>query len=269
MGLESLVNLNSLEELCEEFDRHQRFEIEGKMRCPRCARENRFVAKWLKVTANREFASEVPRAKSITSGGYNASWTTLRRSPGELLHSSFRFTCVTCNTSAISIVYGTPERPVLLVLFSQSGSIATDRTPETVRYFLEQAYLCNSMKAYSATLAMYRTALDALLFNQGFTDGMVGQKLRLLEEKIESGTAPSWAAGIEKEYLAVIKNLGNSSLHISTEDITREREISDAAIHEVELAFNELLDRVYEHEARQRERLEKLKAIEDRKTGKS
>jgi len=148
------------------------------------------------------------------------------------------------------------------------ASVATTNTPASVAYYLEQAYLCQSVNAYSATLAMYRTALDAILFNAGYREGMVGNKIAALERDIAACHGPLWARTLLPPYLKVIKDLGNSSLHVSNEDLTEERAIDDDLIQEVELTIHTLLDEAYEKEARDKARLEKLETTSRRKAGK-
>ena len=64
------------------------------------------------------------------------------------------------------------------------------------------------------------------------------------------------------EFLKIIKNLGNSSLHISKDDISGELAISDLDIRKLELAFSRLLYLAYEKDAEEAAALSSLKNLD-------
>lgn len=176
--------LNGLPELCDvnEFaaglDKAQQFEIYGRHWCPNCKRENRFSTSIARATINQKFASGVPRAKAITStSGYDGSWENIADKIDRFQGSQFSMQCSNCHQSGRILVQKIAGQVSALVFFDQGNSIATANTPDAVKYYLEQAYACYAVKAFSAALAMYRTALDAILFGEGYRDGMVGKKI--------------------------------------------------------------------------------------------
>lgn len=103
--------------------------------------------------------------------------------------------------------------PELAVLQSCRGGLTTPQTPPAVAYYLDQAQRAQSVSARSAAVAMYRPALEHLLYEQGYKKGMLGTKLTDLEKDIAAGTAPKWAAELDTEFLALLKELGNASIH--------------------------------------------------------
>lgn len=266
--LEELPNLNSLEELTAAFDEELAFEIEGKMFCPNCRQLNRFHVETVHLSTHQQFAASVPRRKSYP-GRVDGRWVSLSTKPELLLESQFRFRCVTCRVAAQVVVVKLVDAPNLMIIFPSGGSVATVHTPDAVKYYLEQAYQSYSARAYSATLAMYRTALDAILFNAGYEKGMVGAKIAAMEADIKEGRGPKWARDLAVPYIRVIKNLGNSSLHIANEDLSEERSIGDDLIQQIEITLHAILDDAYEKEAREKDRLVRLEAASKKRDSRS
>ncbi len=118
-------------------------------------------------------------------------------------------TCVQCDTLFTAVLYKSPEGLGLAILPSTYGGLTTPNTPVGVAYYLDQAQRSQSVGANSAAVAMFRAALDHLLFEQGFKKGMCGQKLAELEAAVKANTAPKWAHELDAEFLTVMKKLGD------------------------------------------------------------
>ena len=84
-----------------------------------------------------------------------------------------------------ALVYQGPAGPDLVVLPSQPGGLRTQHTPESVAFYLDQAQRAESVGARSGAAAMYRGALEHLLFEQGYRQAMLGPKLERLERDIQ------------------------------------------------------------------------------------
>jgi hypothetical protein len=97
---------------------------------------------------------------------------------------------------------------------------------------------------------------------------MVGKKIADLESDMKNGKAPNWSRDLNTEYLKVIKELGNSSLHISAADIQSEKSIETMDIKEVELALDRMLFVIYEKSKEEDASLKRLKEFSERKKGK-
>jgi hypothetical protein len=93
---------------------------------------------------------------------------------------------------------------------SIEGDVATPETPPGVAFYLDQAARCHSVGANSAAITMFRSALEWLLLDQGFTEPMLGPKRKALNRALEAGTAPQWASDLDPEFLDVIRQLGNT-----------------------------------------------------------
>jgi hypothetical protein len=103
-----------------------------------------------------------------------------------------------------------------------AGGIASANTPEGVAFYLDQAARCHNISANSAAITMFRSALEWLLEDGGFTEKMIGPKLAALDKAIAEGTAPSWVNEIGPEYLKVIQDLGNTATHTNGGDLTKQ-----------------------------------------------
>ncbi|HEY2513647.1 MAG TPA: hypothetical protein VGI39_22415 [Polyangiaceae bacterium] len=95
-------------------------------------------------------------------------------------------------------------------------------------------------------MAMYRAALEQLLFEQGFKTGMLGPQIGALEAAITNGTAPAWAKELDTEYLALIKDLGNGAIHKNGGDISKQAALDGELVSALESLFAGLLFHVYE-----------------------
>jgi hypothetical protein len=169
--------------------------------------------------------------------------------------------CVQCDAGFTALLYDGPgTKPRLVILPSTNGGLTTPHTPEGVAYYLDQAQKAHSIGANSASVAMFRGALEHLLFEQGFKTGMCGKKLTDLEAAIESKTAPNWAYELDTEFLTVMKKLGDGSIHPNDGDIKKQEVLDSQLIAKVSHTFQMLLFLIYEVPLKKAERLDALKA---------
>jgi hypothetical protein len=124
-------------------------------------------------------------------------------------------TCVQCVARWLGVYFVREDKTEGLAMLPtfEGGGIATPNTPATVAHYLAEAHRCQSVGASSAVVAMYRAAIEQILFEAGFKEKMLGPKLAALEAAIKARTAPKWALDLETEYLVAIKDLGNGSIH--------------------------------------------------------
>lgn len=176
-----------------------------------------------------------------------------------IVPSLFRYICKQCDTEYTAVVYQSPDGPSLVVLPSCHGGFVTHHTPDSVKYYLDQAYKAHLINANSAAMAMFRGALEHLLFEQGYAKGMLDQKIKELEKDITSVTAPKWAMELETDYLKVLKELGNGAIHPNNGDIKKQEAIDTVLINEVKEVFQQLLTLVYEIAVSKGKRLSHLK----------
>jgi len=171
----------------------------------------------------------------------------------------FSYACVQCDATWTALVYGSQGILELALFSEQLGGAVTVHTPPGVAFYLDQAARCHSSNAHSAALTMFRSALEWLLEDQGFTESPLGRKLAALEKAIQAGKAPKWIAEVDPEFVAVIKNLGNTAAHTNAGDLTKQNRVDAELYRGVETTFLELLDAIYERPRRRQQRLEDLK----------
>jgi Domain of unknown function (DUF4145) len=170
-------------------------------------------------------------------------------------------TCRQCAGHFTLLRFISSSGPEVACLPRVNGGISTPKTPPPVAYYLDQAHRANCLGARSAAVAMYRAALEHLLYEQKFTDGMLDKKIKDLEAAIKDGTAPKWARELDTEYLHVIKLLGNGSIHPNGGDIGKQASFDTSLVAAVETLFADLLVEVYEIDKTRQERLARLKSV--------
>jgi hypothetical protein len=88
--------------------------------------------------------------------------------------------CLQCDTEAIGVLEKDAEK--LRLYWPLAADLATPRTPKAVAYYLDQAARCESIGANSAAVVMYRSALEHLLHEQNYREGMLGARLGKLSK---------------------------------------------------------------------------------------
>lgn len=156
------------------------------------------------------------------------------------------FRCVQCDASFTGLIYGKSDLVELAIFPEGRGTLATPHTPPAVVYYLDQVQRCWSVGANSAAIGMYRVALDHLLFEQGYQNGMVGKKLDNLEKAIVAGTAPVWARDMDPGYLEVLNKLATHALHTNDGNVVQQSLFDRDLLVAVKATFQTLLFRVYE-----------------------
>jgi len=178
----------------------------------------------------------------------------------QLIPSLFTFVCVQCETRFTVVIYQGPDGPALAVLPSCHGGLRTPHTPPGVAFYLDQAQRAQSVGANSAAIAMFRGALEHLLFEQGYKTGTLGFKIKQLCEDIKKGSAPKWALELETEFLEVIKDLGNGSIHPNDGDVAKQAVLDNKLLALVKETFRILLFLIYEVPYKKNEMLTELRA---------
>ncbi len=217
----------------------------GSLYCSACGDERRMSI--LVVSAPRDVVSAAQR------GAVGYGQTT------DFVPSLLALACVQCEARFTGVIYNGPDGPDAVILPSIRGGLTTPHTPLGVAYYLDQAHRAEVVGARSAAVAMYRGALEHLLFEQGYKTGMLGKKLETLEEDIGKGTAPKWAADLDTEFLAVLKDLGNGSIHPNDGDVTKQSALDEELVRKVKATFLMLLFLVYEAPHKKQEHLNALK----------
>lgn len=235
----------------------------GRLFCPNCG-EYRSIdaslvferAQAAKAREFRETAIKARNAASISSGPPPQPGPDI---PFPAAPAVLGYVCRECGLRFTAFIYSTEAGDDLFVVPHRAGGMRTPNTPAGVAFYLDQAARAESAAARSAAVAMYRGALEQLLFEQGYKTGMLGKKLQTLEREIAAGTAPKWARDLETEFLTVLKDLGNSAIHPNNGDTTQQALLDGELLARVKQVFLHLLDLVYEAPLRKKASLDALK----------
>lgn len=172
----------------------------------------------------------------------------------------YQCTCVNCKNHSFIILYAREDYHDTAIIYGKSAKFGTPNSRPEVTYYLDQAQRAHSMGANSAAVAMFRSALEQLLYHEGYKKGMLHQKLKDLQDDIGSNKAPRWAMDLDTEFLDVIKQLGNTSIHLNDGDISIQDKLDSDLVAALQTTFLEILDMVYEEPARKAARKALLKA---------
>jgi hypothetical protein len=263
MSLHSRSVLDSIDDFIRECVRHsgafshgtvpRTFPTEGDLYCPKCGgpRRMRVLVRW----PVRE-ASPIP----VAQNSVNLVDTSTDAIAEQLTPMAFTLVCVQCSTIFTALLFRGPEKFEIAVFPSVRGGLSTPHTGAGVAYYLDQAQRSESAGAFSAAMGMYRSALEHLLFEQGYTMKMLGPKITALETALAAGSAPRWARDLDPQFLKVLNRLANAALHPGDGDVSRQEALDSALIQSVKVTFAELLLLVYEREHATRDRLQELES---------
>jgi len=215
-----------------------RYQVElqipdDRLYCPGCS-DYRLVSVqvWVGTGTLLRLSRRHPKAKSNVFD------------PEEWEPSLLSFKCEQCDMRFSVIIYDGSEGPALAIFPNDSGGLSTHHTPDEVKHFVDEAYKCHSVGANGAAVAMFRVALEQLLHEQGYTEGMLHEKIIALETDIEAGKGNDWAIYLDTEILSVIKKLGNVVAH--PKDIASLTALDNEAVVGVQETFHFLLHEIYE-----------------------
>lgn len=170
--------------------------------------------------------------------------------------------CVQCSTIFSVLVYEGADSINVANFPNCNGGLSTPNTPDGVAYYLDQAFKAKSVGANSAAVAMFRVALEQIMYEQNYTTGMLGKKIADLENDINDGKAPNWAIQLDTEFLRVIKNLGNLSIHANNGDVKKQSEFDNDLLMKLDAVFKMLLFVIYDEPCKKQSLLDSLKSKE-------
>lgn len=158
------------------------------------------------------------------------------------------FTCEQCALNLNCLVFdesvGGLSSTKLMVFPSEAGGLSTEHTPEEIKHFVDEAYKCQCVGANGAAIEMCRVALEQLLHEQGYKDGMLNKMIEALEADQKAGGGKSWATDLDVDMLHVLRKLGNVVAH--PDDVTALRAFDTDTIIGLQEVFQFLLADIYE-----------------------
>lgn len=223
--------------------------------CPRCgaSRRMRLISLyWEDRWAPQQ--GQLYRGPDITSPQRGTDFPA-NDNPSPAMYAAV---CVQCDHIYLLVVHSGPDGLEIAALPSSYGGLATPNTKPEVAYYLDQAHRARSVGALSAAAAMYRAALDQLLFHEGFTEGTLGPKIGALKT---ADPPPRWFSDLDADYLEVINWLGSGAIHPNNGDIDQQQAIDRALTEAVDALFTEILDLVYERPHEKQQRLATVKRV--------
>ena len=219
----------------------------GTLYCPRCGANRRMRVEELYTPPTPTFMPGVPRSP-LTFEAHFAP-------------ALFRYQCLQCAAVFTSAAYESDSGSGLVVLAASGGGLTSPNTPKPVAYFLDQAYRARAIGANSAAVAMFRSAVEHLLHDQGYHMRMLGPKIGAVEADKKAGGGPPWVRDLDPAFIKVLGQLGNSAIHPDDKgDITKQDALDHELLLHVEATITELLDLVYEAPVRTKARLAALQA---------
>lgn len=193
----------------------------------------------------------------IVSASRFYQWdSNLFQSVARLLPATWIFQCQQCDLRSSATMLDINNILTLSIVSEERGGAHTPNTPAAVSYYLDEARNSELAQARSAAAAMYRSALEHLLFEQGFK-GKLNDQIRALVAQCDRGAGPSWAATFDHDFLDLFRKIGNMSVHTNNGDISEQKKIDDELLQAIRSVMMILLDLVYEEP----ERLKSRKAL--------
>ena len=241
--------------------------LEGEMYCPKCGGKRRMNVTPIFINFDKNsvlntcmLEVDLKTFTDNTDNEYiNSKGKAISTINEFLTPSLWEFKCLQCKTTFTALVYkGSTGEQSLAVFPSCHGGVSTPNTPDSVAYYLSQANLSRSVSANSAAMSMYRAALEQILFEQGYTDRMLGPKINHLCKDIENGNAPDWALKLETEFLTYLNKLGNGAIHANDGDVEKQKSIDNELLTKIDVLFSMLLYRIYEAKKQQADWLNAL-----------
>lgn len=127
--------------------------------------------------------------------------------------SLIAFICQQCSSKLVGLIFDHEDPKYVLLSLDLVTGRSLSKTPTRVLHFVDQAQKCQLAGAYGAAVAMYRVALEQILHDQGYTNGMLNQKIEELATKIDAGSAKGWELNWDSEMLHTLRKIGNLLIH--------------------------------------------------------
>ena len=179
---------------------------------------------------------------------------------GKILRLSFERTifshiCRQCGSETFVIRHNIDGKETLSFVYSTKLGYSSSYVVDSVNYYMGQAFISKTAGAYSSSMAMYRAALECILFDQGFKNGNLFNKIKEFEKN-----RPDWSNELDNEFMDIIRELGNDSVHPNEGDIDIQKKFDEDSLGDVELTLIQLIEKAYVQPAMQKERLNHLRA---------
>lgn len=176
-------------------------------------------------------------------------------------HIVFKIRCAVCKQESILIFFSEKEEYKVVSIFPEGNFADKKNIPPEVGYYITQAERSRSVGANSAALVMYRSAVEHILWQNGYDSSsgkLLGERIGKLKRDMENDLIPRWAKRIEIDYLDIIAKLGNAAVHTNGGDISKQEALDISLVIEVQCAISHIIEEVYEYPAKNAKRKDRL-----------
>lgn len=118
---------------------------------------------------------------------------------------------------------------------------------------MAQAFKSRSVGANSAAMAMYRSALEWLLFSLGFKEKDLNIRIDQFEES-------EYSEKIGTEFMDILRLLGNNAVHVNDGDLSLQKSFDDDLLNSTEELLNELINQIFIGPEEHKKRVEIMKS---------
>jgi len=238
-----------------------KFPMKEEMHCSRCGdiRKNEVFPLSLNDNFNDKYFEQLQISRRQKKQYHQGNFINTVYSM--LFPSFWKCQCLQCDSISYIVLYKGPRRIYeLIVLASSDGGLSTPNTPNNVSFYLDQANKSHIMGANSAAMAMYRSAIEHILVEQGYGRRMLGNKIQDLISDIKDSKGPPWAFEIDPNFLQYIKRLGDSAIHANDGEVEQQIHLDNELIKSVKQVISFLLFTIYESNHKKKYLLDSLKS---------
>jgi hypothetical protein len=178
--------------------------------------------------------------------------------PGQILQPRvMEARCPDCDSYSWLVVHERGGNLEVALLAERPDDARLPHAPESVRYYLDQADRALSFGAYSAAAAMFRSTLEHVMHDQGYTAGTLGVRLSQL---LQDNDPPRWLARLTPDVLSMINKLGNGAIHANDGDVAKQAAVDLDLCRLLRDCLSDVVYEIYEREHRDAARIRALQA---------
>ena len=165
----------------------------------------------------------------------------------------YKHTCAQCENEIFLIKHPVDGQSSLTFVYNAEIQYDWSCVPDGINYYMAQAFKSRSVGANSAAMAMYRSALEWLLFSLGFKEKDLNIRIDQFEES-------EYSEKIGTEFMDILRLLGNNAVHVNDGDLSLQKSFDDDLLNSTEELLNELINQIFIGPEEHKKRVEKMKS---------
>lgn len=198
-----------------------------------------------------------PKCKMMCYGELEFLYTDEKRgvyiNPQSKHEYIYKHTCAQCENEIFLIKHPVDGQSSLTFVYNAEIQYDWSCVPDGINYYMAQAFKSRSVGANSAAMAMYRSALEWLLFSLGF-------KEKDLNIRIDKFGKSEYSEKIGTEFMDILRLLGNNAVHVNDGDLSLQKSFDDDLLNSTEELLNELINQIFIGPEEHKKRVEKMKS---------